>query len=261
MLLRQAFSGTDIVVKDFEGPANQMCTMFARSVSTSIPSLPPMKILCGPTESLEKANLSKQLLLSMREKGLDCQCTPWIVGPVSDDIVYVVLDSSDRLLLAEPTAKEFQQIRDVVTQAKKILWVTCPLGNTTVQDSRRGLITGFARAARSENQALQLITLDICQSPGQTSQPTPRFNFDIVSDVFAITFNTRRCGIMSEAEFTYRDGKQISELRSCLSLLLSSKVPVIRDMVPRRCSETTIESLIFVIEFFKADMTCISVHG
>ncbi|KAL8717594.1 MAG: hypothetical protein Q9225_005174 [Loekoesia sp. 1 TL-2023] len=203
ILARQGFSGAEIVVKDFEGPANQMCMMAARSLPQSRSSLPPVNVICEPTATAEKTIFSQGIVQTLQRKGFDIQCTPWIAEPTGDGTVHMVIDSSDGFLLARPSSKQFMQIRNLVTRAKKIFWVTLQGRHSTIVDSRRALITGFARSARSENEGLQLVTLDLTLSP----RSAENLELNVISEAFSACFDPNRRSVVPESEYTYRNGQ------------------------------------------------------
>ncbi|KAA8644993.1 uncharacterized protein ATNIH1004_009204 [Aspergillus tanneri] len=74
-----------------------------------------------------------------------------------DGKICIVLEELTRPVLLSCTESEFRQIRRMLRTASGIIWLTrgssCALPD-------RALITGLARAARSENNSLRFITLD-----------------------------------------------------------------------------------------------------
>ena len=92
----------------------------------------------------------------------------------------MVLDSSEGPLLVEPNAEQFTQIILLLTQGKRILWVTLQEDLSTEKQSEGGLVTGLARVARSENEMLKFVTLDIQQVIGLENRKITETIFDII---------------------------------------------------------------------------------
>lgn len=105
-------------------------------------------------------------------------------------------------VLKELTEYQWLALKNILSSACNVLWVTQG-GSMSVRSPEAGLISGIARAARSENAALRLVTIDI--DPAQTSfDRTARSILSILDKVF------RFCAAQTpsmDMEFVERDGR------------------------------------------------------
>ncbi|KAI9830656.1 MAG: hypothetical protein M1819_005466 [Sarea resinae] len=78
-----------------------------------------------------------------------------------EDIVYIVLDSANSPILAEPSVESFAAIQRLLCTSRHAFWVTFQEDDSTVAAAYKGLICGLARVVRRENDGVRLITLDV----------------------------------------------------------------------------------------------------
>ena len=164
LLLRNQFTGVEVAANDFEGPSTTMTMMISRSQPRKENSaLTPVKICFDSTLGDYCSKFAAHLRSAFEAQGFDSSFASWS-SDVSEEVIFVVLDSGGTSVLANPTAERFAQVCRLVTRAKRILWVTTQDDNTAGLNLGKSLMTGFARSARSENERLQLVTLNGCQS-------------------------------------------------------------------------------------------------
>ena len=104
-----------------------------------------------------------------------------------------ILDSCDEV--------QWTSIQKMLSSASRILWITRG-GTMNAKYAEASLITGLARSARSDNEALQLVTLDLdpCQ---KSAEDTAR----IILDTLHTSFNTQVDERSRDFEYAERGGQ------------------------------------------------------
>ena len=203
-LSRNGFTGVEVAAQDFEKSARTMTMMISRTNhQAEAPSLPIVEILVEPRLGVHLEEFAKGLCSSLEVKGFPARVQSWTSSQViREDKIYVVLDSSEQPLLAHMSSERFQEIRDLVTKAKQIFWISAYDSNSMVSVPEKGLTTGFARAARSENEGLKLITFDIGSKFLKDKEI-----IDTTSTVFSEAFSSSTQTSLAETEYAYEDGR------------------------------------------------------
>lgn len=191
-LISGSFSGLDISIDDL----GQKCTfMISHAVQKDHKlALAPIEICC-----FECNPISPMLDSVFQSCGLKSLCTT--LSSINKDVIYVVLDSGDTPILSNPSDEEFGKITRLLTQGKRVLWVTISKDGPEANKPEQGLITGLARVTRSENEAIQLVTLHVQQDNIKTDL---KFLDAIVEVVFK-SFETD--DFPDELEYTWRNGQ------------------------------------------------------
>ena len=83
-----------------------------------------------------------------------------IADAASTDRICICLAEMDGPILSKCTQTQWTALRKILSSASKVLWVTRG-GAMEIDSAEAGLITGLARGARSDNNALRLVTLDM----------------------------------------------------------------------------------------------------
>ena len=95
---------------------------------------------------------------------------------------------------------EWTALREMASSSSQVLWVT--RGSTMdVSLPESGLIIGLARAAKSDNEALRLITLDL-----DSEQKTPAATATIIQNLLIATFEHGSGESNADVEFVERAG-------------------------------------------------------
>ena len=104
-----------------------------------------------------------------------------------------ILDSCDEL--------RWTSIQKMLSSASRVLWITRG-GTMNTRYAEASLITGLARSARSDNEALHLVTLDLdpCQ---KSTEDTAR----IILNILQTSFNTQAEEQSRDFEYTERGGQ------------------------------------------------------
>lgn len=135
--------------------------------------------------------------------------------------VYVLLDRAKGSLVLEPNSKQFNALKQLVANAKGILWVTFgAVAESETPDA--GAVIGFLRTMRSENYGTKIVTLDMDQHSSLSDEEAVR----VISRVFCANFqNLKDSSATSELEYRERDGQlfipRIVEDRSANDFILS----------------------------------------
>ena len=206
-LSRNGFTGVEVAARDFEKSARTMTMMISRTnYQVRTPTLPFVEILVEPRLGVHLEEFAKGLCSSLEVKGFTSCVKSWTSSEaIREDKVYVVLDSSEKPLLAHMSSERFQEIRDLVTRAKQIFWISAHDSNSMVSVPEKGLTTGFARAARSENEGLKLITFDVCSNFLKDKEL-----INVTSTVFSDAFSSSSAHIsLAETEYSYEDGRML----------------------------------------------------
>ena len=99
--------------------------------------------------------------------------------------------------LAEP---EWNALREMASTASQVLWVTRG-GTMDVTLPEAGLVTGLARSSKSDNEALQLVTLDLDRER-ETAEETAT----VIRNLFITSFENRTGQPIRDVEFTEKKG-------------------------------------------------------
>ncbi|KAI4151954.1 MAG: hypothetical protein LQ340_003186 [Diploschistes diacapsis] len=154
------FSGTDVVVKDYESSAHECSLLISRPVEQK-PQRRPALI---EIRALGFHHLPLQLQAFLQKEGYTCKHASWDFSQVSTDVTYIILDAGGRPVLEDPSEGEFTGVTSLLTQARRILWVSVDQDGSPDVKPERGLIEGLARVARAENKTLELVTMSIVQA-------------------------------------------------------------------------------------------------
>ena len=193
-----------MAVKDFEGPGSKATMMISSTQKLrSSTAVAAIEILRGHTFDKHCQTFSAQLSLVLKEQGFRTNFAPWPSHQVRKDSIYVVLDSCERPLLAESQEEEFTQITKLITQGRRILWITLHENLSTTTQPEIGLVTGLARVARSENELLKFVTFDVQQCIDLDNAKLTRTISEVISTCFGILFENEK----SEDEYAYRNNE------------------------------------------------------
>lgn len=154
-------------------------------------------LLCPTYESVSSA-LSMILGETLTASSSDISTLPDLGA---DGKVCTCLAELEQSILDNCNEAQWTSIQKTLSSASQVLWITCG-GTMNVKHIEAGLMTGLARSARSDNEALRLITLDLdpCQ---KSAEDTAR----IILDVLHASFNPRAEEPSREFEYAERGGR------------------------------------------------------
>lgn len=204
-LCQSSFSQLEISAKDFDSPANKMTLMLARALpEKSVSTLSSVEVLVDPKVERYNSPLAGDICSGVERGGFESRVVPWPLVDVCETKIYVVVDSSNLSVLAESSNERFAQIQKLVTKATRILWVLVNTSGNLDPDSRGGLVTGFARGARSENERLQLVTFDLGDVIVPPSMRKDSEVIEAILKVFLVSFVQSNGNGPLETEYAYR---------------------------------------------------------
>ncbi|KAL9640595.1 MAG: hypothetical protein Q9204_000651 [Flavoplaca sp. TL-2023a] len=178
ILKETGFSGSDIVLRDFEHEeCHQSSIMISTAVGSSriIPHCPTTVIVIDQQSSVQKSlagGLQMQLyesescsanIMSLQEA---CKTT-------STDMVIIMLMEIETPMLSRLDQLTFLEVQGFFRSSKRVLWITGG-GGAANQDPGHGLIDGFARALCLEKNDLTLVTLALEPSRNIINQQISR---------------------------------------------------------------------------------------
>lgn len=203
-LSRNGFTGVEVAAQDFEKSAMTMTMMISRAdFQDKTSKLPSVEILNEPNLGQHLSEFAREICSALEAKGFPASIPSWRSSEnICEEKIYVILDSSDRPLLANLSSERFQQIRNLLTKTKRMFWISAGDSKTVTSVPEKGLITGFARAARSENEGLKLITFDVRSNLSTDSQTAAA-----TSMVLAAAFGSSAESSLAETEYAYQDGQ------------------------------------------------------
>ena len=119
----------------------------------------------------------------------------------TDGKVCICLAALGGSILNQCNEIQWGSIQKMLSSASRVLWITRG-GAINVKHAEAGLITGLSRSARSDNEALRLVTLDLdpCE---KSTEDTAR----IILNTLHASFNTRAEEASRESEYAERAGR------------------------------------------------------
>lgn len=159
VLKESGFSGVSLEIKDYELEDDHEMSVL---VSTTLPDAqPPARQEVCIVSAADTSELSDSLasIMSQHDSGPSVsQCH--LLEAQSNDGVFIMLLETNGPFLTSPSKEEWEKVRDIMSHARSVLWVTRG-GAVEYADPRRALVYGLARTFRSEKHELNLITLDL----------------------------------------------------------------------------------------------------
>ena len=160
--------------------------------------------LLTPSRSDGARAFEERLNAVLTGEGIDSRAIPWPSEVVDKDMVYLLLDDQNEPLLSQATSHHFRALCTLLTQARRILWVTFRSVKPQVPDCNAGMAVGFARSARCANPMLRLVTLDLRDS-------LPMIKEDVTATISALLVNSYGPDITEampvENEYAYGAGR------------------------------------------------------
>ena len=195
------FSGIDAKMKDYESVHEHQVSLIISTAKAQLESVhqPAIEIVCSDKETsiadafyrlVKTENQQRQI----RQSSLD-------QADYSDKICVVLLEILAPFLRSCKEI-EFQKLKSMFGQAKGILWVTRG-GAIEATEPEMSVITGLARTLRSEDHALNIITLDLDPKTENLADMAQH-----VFEIFGQAFRPRsEDGYFREFEYAIRNDK------------------------------------------------------
>ncbi|OCL04357.1 hypothetical protein AOQ84DRAFT_416453 [Glonium stellatum] len=205
-LLRNGFSGIEIVAKDYEGSAQRSAMLVSKAAAYEdnmrSKSDIPVKIIRSPSWTTHHPDIITRLSSILSENDILSS-----VGTLSDnielEILYVILDDSANPILTTSSSALFERTTNLLVKATRVLWISVQGDFPAGINMEKALITGVARVARAENESLTMVTVDIQDKIDDNCDAVVKKIKDLI-----ITRFYGPAGLQSsEVEYVYKNGQ------------------------------------------------------
>ncbi|KAI2787681.1 Highly reducing polyketide synthase sdnO [Penicillium oxalicum] len=167
LLVESAFSGSDIVNSENEGPKSRSVMIVATALDQNeVNKASPkgsVQVLSFRAWSPAFIKLANDIVSDITERGHSCSIDAFDPRHIKQDTTYVILDDVENALLFNPSVEEFENLRNLFITCKTLLWISGQQKIDHKGSAARGLINGMARVARRENEGVKFITIDVQQ--------------------------------------------------------------------------------------------------
>ena len=197
-------SRLDTILEDERGRGGFGRSMHIATATDESSSTPvPLEVqIIGPANPNPASKSLSSALCTLLGQKLTATSTEISALPQlsADGKVCICLAELEGSVLNQCTETSWVSVQKMLSSASRVLWITSG-GAMNVKYAEAGLMTGLARSARSDNEALRLVTLDL--DPCQKSvQDTARI---ILTTLYA-SFNKRAEEASRESEYAERGG-------------------------------------------------------
>ncbi|KAJ8061328.1 hypothetical protein OCU04_010391 [Sclerotinia nivalis] len=167
-LLRNSFSGVEIVANDFEGKAQRSAVLVSRAAdrinNLSVRPSVPIKLIFCPSWSVHPPQFAIDLSSGLIKHGFNVTMENLFTTQFSAEHIYIILDDGLDPILTTDTPTVFGHVKSLLEKATRVLWVSSQDNPTANMNPEKGMIAGLARVVRAENELLRLITMDVQDS-------------------------------------------------------------------------------------------------
>ena len=213
LLLQHAFNGVELYLEDAKSISETSLMVVSKAIDINIRK-PIRSLNLVVSQGLE--TFAKLLIPALREYGFQICIKTWTSELSEDEAVHIVLDDGEKPLLWKESSDQFQYMSRLVRGKSNILWISAQEGETNAMNPLKGLMTGFARSARAENEDLNLVALDVQEAIGGC---LPRL-LQVIGNIITASFRgQRQSPSLVETEYAYRDSQVLIP-----RLILSAKV-------------------------------------
>ncbi|KAJ4300383.1 hypothetical protein N0V88_003057 [Collariella sp. IMI 366227] len=188
-LRRQGFGGVDIATPDHQGNTALTTMIVSKAVDDRYingVSAHQVQIVLGK-QNPATIVLSEQLAHALAGIDIQAQTSDLKTLAVESGSKYILLDVAEEALLKEPSLAEFETLRSLVTQEASVFWVSFRENDAADMQALQAVVHGFSRTARRENDAINLVNLDI-REPVSTSEADLEDLSRIVADLVNSNF-------------------------------------------------------------------------
>ena len=203
-LLEHEMTGVEMSSPDLEGEAHKADLM----ISSAIKRAPTGKlhvVLLSPEQcQMNDERLADSITPLLQANQCTVSHSSWDAEQFKMDAVYLILDPVMRPILHNISDEKSKQIRNMATRCNKSFWALLPGYGDKSTSYEPGLVTGFTRTARSENESLKLVTLNASCSLAADTEKLANLVSSVLLHTFGVTSDSRSS---SDVEFEVRDGK------------------------------------------------------
>ena len=183
-----SFSGLEASIRDFPDECHRSTFMMSKAVTQDkMASIGSTAIIQLNRAKDADLCLVRNITRTFHQEAVICTQETLPIQEVNPEITYIVMDDGDRPFLENPTAECFKELARLISGSQKVLWVSYSHRHSRKVKPECGLITGFARSARSENPGLVLVTLDIQKRDPGLEEQTAAMIRDVVYSSFSIS--------------------------------------------------------------------------
>ena len=187
VLSRNSFTGVDFATKDYDAPASKAAMIVSTSDKATGTVAPAhVEILFADRLGKQCGDFLSELRSLVAERGLKSRHSSLPMDQISTDSIYVILDIKDQPLLVHADAEQFSQVKLIMTQGRKVLWISLVNDVSFEKFPEAGLAAGIARVARAENELLRIITLDVRQA----LKPENQGLIQVIADIIETSLRT-----------------------------------------------------------------------
>lgn len=167
-LLKNDFSGVEIVANDFEGKAQRSAMLVSRATERTkfLPVLKsvPVKLILCPSWSGQPPQFAIDLSTALGKRGFvittqDLQSTQFDEASIN-----ILLDNGADPILTTGSSTVFEQVKGLLGKETRLLWISLQENPTANMNPEKGMAAGLARVVRAENELLRLVTMDVQDS-------------------------------------------------------------------------------------------------
>ncbi|ESZ91056.1 hypothetical protein SBOR_8550 [Sclerotinia borealis F-4128] len=168
ILLRNSFSGVEIVANDFEGKAQRSAMLVSRATDRiDMPSAQesaPIKLILCPSWTVQPPQFAIDLRSELIRHGFEVTIEGLLGTQCAGDAIHIILDSGSDPILTTNTPAVFEHVKSILEKATLVLWISSQNNAAANMNPEKGMIAGLARVIRAENEFLRLVTIDVQDS-------------------------------------------------------------------------------------------------
>ncbi|KAF7860820.1 hypothetical protein EAF04_008338 [Stromatinia cepivora] len=203
-LLRNSFSGVEIVANDFEGKAQRSAMLVSRAANRFdnqlVRSTLPINLILSPSWSVQPPKFAADLSSGLIKHGFNVTMENLLTTQFSGDHIYIILDDGLDPILTTDTPAVFEHVKSLLEKATRVLWISSQDKPTANMNPEKGMIAGLARVVRAENELLRLITMDVQDSISKSVDGL----IQTISEIVKSGINDSS-GSAKELEYIYRN--------------------------------------------------------
>jgi NADPH:quinone reductase-like Zn-dependent oxidoreductase len=157
-LLKSSYNGIDLPTGTFYGQGHSSYCIVSTAIESPKTPFPSLRIINMVGRASHIARNLSQVIGSGDGFNSIKEINSHGIEP---DALYLLIDNATDPLLTNRTQSEFSDLTKLLSNAKSVLWLSIPVtcGDSPSLDAH--LVTGFARVARRENEAMRLVTFSV----------------------------------------------------------------------------------------------------
>ena len=196
-LLQNRFSGIEFQAQDQDEATSTVTMMVSKACSTEAALRPPksFQVLVDADIMFDGYGLTQRLVQMFKVKSIETFVRRLQLQESPNSGLYVIVNDDEHPLMTEPSARN---IMSILVQATNILWIKD--NPSAISRQLCDPVANLAHAARAANDALNLVTLRLQQSPATVPADVDQKAFEILQNCFFAP--TTIC----ETDYVYNNG-------------------------------------------------------